>query len=100
MRSSILAINTILLFALLGCEKAADISSPVKYEKENVSFLYPQNWKITDDAIQKGVRYLIVESPADAIFIVKIYSKKMLFHLMNLLSGFHPKVRKKHQLSM
>jgi hypothetical protein len=75
MKPFLLAIYALLLFEPLGCEKAADISSPIKYEKENVSFSYPQNWKVTEDVRQQDLHYIFVESPGDAIFIIQIYSK-------------------------
>ncbi|MCP3872730.1 MAG: hypothetical protein GY699_06185, partial [Desulfobacteraceae bacterium] len=75
MKTFLLAICALLLFGLLACEKSADISSPIKYEKESVSFSYPQNWKVTEDVRQQDLRYIFVESPGDAIFIVQIYSK-------------------------
>jgi hypothetical protein len=75
MRPSILIIWTILLLGLSGCEKVADISSPVIYEKENISFSYPRNWKVTEDVKQQNFRYLFIESPGSAIFMVQVYSK-------------------------
>jgi len=75
MRTSIFVILTILLLGLVGCERAADITSPVKYEKDNISFSHPQNWKVTEDVAQQDVRYLFVESPGYAIFVVQIYAK-------------------------
>lgn len=74
-RISIFAIWISLFLGLLGCEKAADISSPVKYEKDNISFLYPRNWKVTEDVVQQDVRFLFIESPGDAILVAQIYAK-------------------------
>ncbi len=75
MKIFLLTICALLLFGLFSYEKSADTSSPIKYEKENVSFSYPQNWKVTEDVRQQDLRYIFIESPGDAIFIVQIYSK-------------------------
>lgn len=76
MRIHILTISIIIIFSLIGCEKPADISSPMSYEKQNIRFSYPSNWKVTEDVEQEDIRYLFVESPGDAIFLVQIYSKQ------------------------
>lgn len=62
-----------MLFVLVGCEPAADVSSPQKYTKDGLAFAYPGNWKITEDSTDDGVRTLFVESPGDAIFIVQVF---------------------------
>jgi hypothetical protein len=93
MRTLMLGIWAILLLGLLGCEKAADISSPIKYEKENVSFSYPQNWKVTEDVGQQDVRYLFVESPGDAIFMALIYSKNDAVPLSEFVEWFSSQSR-------
>ena len=71
-----LIILSFFLIGIVGCEKIADISDPLKYEKENLNFLYPRNWKVSEDIQDKnGLRYLFVESPASAILATQIYSK-------------------------
>ncbi len=93
MRSSLLVIWTIFLLGLLGCEKAADISSPVRYEKENISFLYPHNWKVTEDVKRQDIHYIFVESPGDAISIVQIYSKSVFVSLSEFVEWFSSQSR-------
>ncbi len=58
---------------LVSCEQAADVSVPVTYDQNGIYLQHPKNWKITEDAEQDDVRYMIVESPGDAIFIVQVY---------------------------
>ena len=53
-----------------SCERVADVSSPLSYAKEGISFLYPGNWKIEDDENLEGTTFLSVESPGDALFLV------------------------------
>ena len=88
MRTSVLAVWTVLLLGLVGCEKTADISSPVKYEKDNISFSYPKNWKVTEDVVQQEVRYLFVESPGDAMFVAQIYAKPDAVSLSEFVEWF------------
>ncbi|RFA29286.1 hypothetical protein CAI21_09375 [Alkalilimnicola ehrlichii] len=73
MKTANLLLVLIVIAGLAGCEKAADVASPELYEKHGVSFSYPGNWKITEDAQQGSVRQIIVESPGDAIVIALIY---------------------------
>ena len=71
-----LIILAFFLIGIVGCEETADISDPLKYEKENLNFLYPRNWKVSEDIQDKnGLRYLFVESPHAAILAIQIYSK-------------------------
>ena len=71
-----LIILSFFLIGIVGCEKIADISDPLKYEKENLNFLYPRNWKVSEDIQDKnGLRYLFVESSGSAILATQIYSK-------------------------
>lgn len=76
MRFRTLTILIITLVTLTGCERAADISSPAFYEKQNIRFSHPGNWDVTEDVTQVDIRYLFVESPGDAIFIAQIYKKE------------------------
>jgi hypothetical protein len=63
------------LVPLLACEKNAEISTPKKYNKEGISFNYPSNWEITEDAFSDGVYQISVETPGNAIFLMMIYKE-------------------------
>jgi hypothetical protein len=76
MRLRTLTLLTITIVTLAGCERAADISSPEIYERQQIRFSYPGNWDVTEDATEDIVRYLFVETPGDAIFIAQIYKKE------------------------
>jgi len=39
------------LVFVTACEETADISNPVSYEKVGISFKYPKNWEVTEDAV-------------------------------------------------
>ncbi len=62
-----------ILIIIASCDRAADVSEPVSYDKAGINFLYPQNWKITDDGELDNIRYVLLESPGDAIFIAQVY---------------------------
>ena len=72
--------NTVKIFALASilifttsCQQAADISNPVSYDKAGIKFDYPGNWNITEDDQLEDVRFVILESPGDGIFIIQVY---------------------------
>jgi len=63
-------------FALIACEKQADLGQPVKYLNNGISFSLPGNWSVTEDSTAGGFRYLFVETPGDAIIFIYIYPKE------------------------
>lgn len=95
MKSFIFSLSAVLLFVLAGCEEEARISVPARYEKGDVRFSHPQNWRVTKDVEQKNVRYLFVESPGDAIFIAQIYPKKNAVSLDEFIERFSAAAREK-----
>jgi len=49
----------------------ADVSSPQLYSKDGLSFLYPGNWKITEEEVfEEKAKLINVESPGDAIVVI------------------------------
>lgn len=88
MRTRILTFSIIFILSLFGCEKTADISSPLRYEKQSIRFSYPANWKVTEDVEQSNFRYLFVESPGDALFTAFIYSKQDALSLSEFAAWF------------
>lgn len=70
MKTTGITIITTLLALWTSCERVADVSSPLSYAKEGISFVYPGNWKIEDDENLDGTKFLSVESPGDALFLV------------------------------
>ena len=79
MKVLILTIFTILILGFTGCEDEyepkADITSPLQYNEENISFSYPKNWTYSGDVTKKVVSAIIVESPKDAMCTILIYAK-------------------------
>ena len=41
------------------------------YDKEGLSFKYPEGWEITDDEKQDSVRYIFVQGPKDSVSIIQ-----------------------------
>lgn len=70
MRTIPISVSFALMALGTSCERVADVSSPLSYAKEGISFLYPGNWKIEDDENLEGTKFLSVESPGDALFLV------------------------------
>jgi hypothetical protein len=97
-RLSISIIPIILICFLFGCEKAADISSPAIYKKRSIHFSYPKNWKITEDAEQKDTRYIFIESPGDAIFIIQIYPKQDAISLNEFAEWFSAQTEQENSI--
>jgi len=71
----ILSLFCIIIF-IASCERMADTSNPIIYEKNGISFSHPRNWKVTEDEDLIYFRYIIVESPGSALFIAQIYSQQ------------------------
>lgn len=89
------AVFAIFLLSVSGCEKAADVSAPIAYKKGDIHFSYPGNWTVSDDTEQDGMRYLIVESPGDALLIVQVYGKQQaLTSLSEYVRWFSAQSRK------
>jgi len=71
--------TVVLLFVALtlGCEAKPDISRPLSYDDEGVTFKYPGNWKVTDDSRQtvEGLEFatIVVESPGSALATISVF---------------------------
>ena len=64
-----------ILLLCTGCgEEGARTDQPRTYSQAGLSFEYPENWAVTKDETQEGLRYLFVESPGDAILIIQLYN--------------------------
>ena len=93
MRTPALALLPILFLFLSGCEKAADISSPLKYSQDKLSFSHPGNWKMTQDEMQNNFRFIFVESPGDAIMTILVFPEKGDESLQDFASRFSASAR-------
>ena len=66
------------LLLLTACtEPKADVSNPQSFSKEGIHFEYPGNWEITEDTVEHDVRYIIAETPGDAILILQAFPKSL-----------------------
>lgn len=57
-------------------EETADTDNPVMYEKKDIRFSYPGNWKIAEDRedTEEGFsHHVFIESPGNAVFIIQIF---------------------------
>ncbi len=78
-----------LVFGLAGCgEVKPDLQHPVLFEKDGLSFQYPGNWRVSEGLHAFGVHYQVVESPAEAIVIVHVFSDEPDKDLMKYAKGF------------
>lgn len=78
----------IFILFVSGCYDKADVSSPSGYRRGNITFLYPGNWEVTQDAGRNDFRYLFVESPGDAIMIIQLYLKQDALNLRDFVEQF------------
>lgn len=59
---------------IVGCgEPHADLSSPKTHRSGDITFDYPNNWRITDDLVMPEVHLLFVETPGNALVILQSY---------------------------
>jgi len=78
-----------LALMLVGCgESEADVGNPQHYSKDGVEFDYPGNWEVTDDAQNAEGRYLLIESPGDALMMIHIYSGSDALGIQAFASNF------------
>jgi len=66
-------ITILFTLALSACERSPNINSPKHYEKHGISFDYPGNWKISEDGENDDVRYLVISSTGDSLFLIHSY---------------------------
>lgn len=70
-------------FLAASCEFAGKLINPQKklranivtkvYEKDGLSFSYPDNWRVTEDTILEGAtRYLTLEDADNSVFIITL----------------------------
>lgn len=87
-RSRSFAWLLVLMLVAVACEQNADVQNPQSYSGENFEFQYPGNWKVTDDRQTDYGNYIIIESPGDAIFIIRAYSKSDAVALEDFVTSF------------
>ena len=88
MKAYTLIFGLFLSVLISGCERAADVKAPQQYDHARVRFAYPGNWKVTDDTQGEHHRYIFIESPGSAIFVVHIYPKDDAASLDEFASWF------------
>ena len=73
-----------LLIATTACQVVEKLADPAKtvrtdiktkaYDKDGLSFSYPDNWTVTEDEIlENGLRYLNVEDADNTVFIASFF---------------------------
>ncbi len=78
----------ILLLAFAGCEKTADVVNVQVYQHDGVSFSLPGNWNVSEDVTEGTFRYIIVESPGDALFMLNEHPKEDSLSLEKFVEAF------------
>ena len=74
MNKIILSFLIVLLPFFSACEKMANIDSPQSYSKDGLSFLYPGNWKITEEEFFEEItKFINIESPGNANVMICFY---------------------------
>lgn len=72
------------LVGLTGCERVlgffsepkAQVDEPLRYEKDEISFLYPGNWKVAEEVTQENgieLRTINVESAGNALLMIQSF---------------------------
>ncbi len=46
---------------------------PVEYKRSGIHFLYPENWKIAEDQLDKGIRSVTIQAPGGAFWSVDLH---------------------------
>ena len=78
----------ILLLAFAGCERSADVVNVQEYSHKGVSFSLPGNWQVSEDVTAGTFRYIIVETPGDALFMLNQYSNRDSMSLGEIVEAF------------
>lgn len=72
------------LVGLTGCERVmgffseptAQVDEPLRYEKDEISFQYPGNWKVAEEVTQENgieLRTINVESAGNALLMIQSF---------------------------
>ena len=75
-----------------GCERVmgffsepqAQVDAPLRYEKDEISFLYPGNWTIAEEVAQENgfeLRTINVESAGNALLMIQSFQPGVEFDL-------------------
>ena len=86
-------------FVSASCQIVEKIINPVKkerkiittkvYEKNGLSFSYPDNWKVTEDSIlEEGSRYINVEDADDSLLIITLFGADSYVDLNEYVENF------------
>jgi hypothetical protein len=67
-------LSGIISFALVSCERTANVKQPKAYNKDGIQFQYPDNWKVTADSQNESMRHLVIETPGEAILIIQVFT--------------------------
>jgi len=81
MKNFPLLILLALLVSLAACEEHVDLSDQKRHTINEFSFSIPANWEVIQEAEEKGVRYLHIESPGLALVQVAVYDQEASFTL-------------------
>jgi len=91
--SALSALLTAVFFALIACERTAEVKKPRIYQRSGLQFRYPGNWKVTQDSETEGVRDVLVETPGAALATIEIHSKDNALALGEFARAYSTEVR-------
>ena len=102
-RTALIATGLVVLIAAMGvpcfyflyglAEQKAEVESPLQYDKDGLRFAYPGNWTVTEDQNSDNIRYLFVESPGDAIFVIQVYQEEEAVEIDEYVEWFGAQVK-------
>jgi hypothetical protein len=74
---------------LAGCdEPVADVARPRLYEKGELIFQHPGNWRIEEGQNFEGIQHLTIETDGDAIVIVQMFPPGLWPHMQDYAREF------------
>lgn len=85
-----------ILFSLIvfsACEQLAETENPRVYRKDGITFTHPGNWRVTEDVEEDGYRYVILETPGDALFMVQVYEEDEAYDLDSFVESYSDQVK-------
>lgn len=89
---------TIIVIVLIGCEKTTRMAKTKTYKKDGIAFLYPGDWKVTDDCSEGSIRSIYIESPGNVICAIHEYPKEMTPERKEYEASFLESIKKKYDI--
>ena len=84
------AFISILLAILIGSGFISSIAFAESklYTAEDIEFIYPDDWKITEEESSEELHYIFVEHTGNTLLIIQVYSKEYAIPLEDYVEWF------------